>query len=150
MSAYPACRAVSSSRCQHPAEVDGYVAANAAALLVQGRCRGHDLVDASPAGAVGVDGARKGVAGLYRVVRDLDVLTGEAIRDPGDLRTRHVLHPPEQSGAALERRHACCVVVHASDLPNEGLPLVLQKRLQGLIVVSIEHGRLLVGHLGAS
>src|SRR5207245_11202024 len=67
---------------EHPAQVDGRLVAGVAARLLEVGGRGHDGVHASPSVPVDLDRTGQRVVRVDGVVRDLDVLTGEAVQDP--------------------------------------------------------------------
>jgi hypothetical protein len=94
MSACPARRAVSSSRCINThRRLTGEWSPNIAAGPIQTRRR-DDGVNPGPSVAVGPDGGGQRVLRVHHVVGDFDVRTGEATPHPEQVRAGQMLRQP--------------------------------------------------------
>jgi len=106
MSACPACRAVSSSRCINThRRLTGDSSPNIAAGPIQTRRR-DDGVNPGPSVAVGPDGGGQRVRRVHHVVGDFDVRTGEATQHPEQVRAGQMLRQPTQLRVTLDHLKA--------------------------------------------
>ena len=131
---------------EYPSEIYRRLISHISAQFVEARGCRHNLVSALPGVLVNVNGALYRVVRVYRVIRDLNVLTGEAAQDPKRFHARHVLHEPKKGRTTSNVSSPGGIVVDSNGLPDKRSTLVLKQRLQRPPLVAIESRRLLVMH----
>jgi hypothetical protein len=122
---------------QDPAEVDRRLIAHFSANLVEARTGLHDIIDAPPGPAVCGDRGLHRVVRSDGVVRNLDVQTGKTTKNPERLRSRYVLHQPQEGRPTANKGSASGILIDALDLPDERLALVLEQRPHRVTLVAL-------------
>ncbi len=96
---------------EYPSEIYRRLISHISAQFVEARGCRHNLVSALPGVLVNVNGALYRVVRVYRVIRDLNVLTGEAAQDPKRFRGAPCASRAKEGSYHFQRefsgRHRC-------------------------------------------
>jgi len=131
--------------CEDPAQIDGRVVTNISTERIEVG-GGDDLINVDPRAAVGGDRRHQRVGGMYVVVGTVAVLSGEPLDNPKVLGMGQMFGQPQQCGATADDRFPGGSVIDPSDLPDEGVTLVLQQGTQRGALVAGQARRLVITH----